>query len=236
VEEALMPIKTVVCCECHREVPKASTAHVGDGKRACRTHPDTAAKAEAAQKALERPPASVQTRSPGRGLFGARPTSFEDLIGLEARMRHWADKECWLCGCTGIAIGPDYTMLLTALGRLGWTAQDFWAFSPKTVEEVRERTKVDIGVLLHQPKLPTDPSRRGPILDKLTAHPGSDMAVAELGWVQCCEKCADRCRLEVVPELRGPDVLTTLGLLLAIWSSRQKAKARDAEAPKEDAR
>lgn len=230
-----MPIKTCICSECHAEVPKASTAHVGDGKRACREHPDTAVKAEAAQKAMERPISSGPPRRPMDFPYGTRrPASFEDVIGLEMKMRHWADKECWLCGRTGIALGPDYAMLLTALGCLGWTAQDFWAFSPGTIEAVREQELQNIGVLLHQPKLPADPSRRGPILDKLTAHAGSDLAVVELGWVQCCERCADKYGLELVPELRGPDVLTTLGLLLAVRSARRKARAKDAEVPKEE--
>ena len=224
-----MPIKTCVCCECRREVPKASTAHVGDGKRACLDHPGVAEKAEAAKRAEERKAARPPARAPGRGPFGAgRPTSFESLIGIEAGLRHWADKECWLCGCNGIALGPDYGMLLTAMRRLGWSASDFHRFSPETLDAVRERGRKDLGVLLHQPKLPADAARRGPILDKLTAHPGSDLAVQELGYVQCCEKCADRHGLEVTPELRGDDVLMTLGLLLAIRSAVTNVRETEA--------
>lgn len=220
-----MPIKTCVCSECGATVPKASTAHVGDGKRACRTHPDTAEKAEAARKAMERPAAAGPSWPPRRTL------SFESAIGLEARMQHWARNECWLCGCNGIALGPDYAMLLTALGRLGWTADDFWSFNTETVESVRAKARADIGVLLHQPKLPIDPSRRGPVLDKVSRSPGADAAVIELGWVQSCEACADRYGLEVVQELRGPDVLTTMGLLLAIRSAHVKARNKAAADP-----
>jgi len=33
-----MPIKRITCCICHQEVNKAQTYHVGDGKRACKSH------------------------------------------------------------------------------------------------------------------------------------------------------------------------------------------------------
>jgi hypothetical protein len=227
-----MPIKSCVCSVCGLEVPKASTSHVGDGKRACKSHPDTEARAEAARKSLERPaPSGPSWRTGGSGYGSGRPSSFESLIGIEARMRHWADKECWLCNCSGIALGPDYAMLLTAFKRLGWGPEDFATFRPETLEAVRAKAREDLGVLLHLPKLPADPSRRGPILDKVSRNQGADQAVSELGWVQTCEACADRYGLEIVPELRGPDVLTTLGLLLAIRSAHLKALDKDRSGP-----
>jgi hypothetical protein len=36
-----MPIPKVICCVCGQEVNKAQTLHIGDGKRACRSHENT---------------------------------------------------------------------------------------------------------------------------------------------------------------------------------------------------
>ncbi len=220
-----MPIKTCVCDVCHAVVPKASTSHVGDGKRACKSHPDTGSRAQAALRKMEKPP--VDQLPP---LFG-RPETFADVLDIESEARRWADKQCWLCGCEGVFLGEDYEMLLTAFARLGWKPEDFASFRPETAAAVREEGRRRLGVLLHRPKLPIDPSKRGPILDKASRRPTADRVVAEIGFVQVCGKCAERYGLDVAPELRGPDVLATLGLLLVIRSAHQKAREKTVADP-----
>lgn len=48
-----MPIKQVTCCICNEVVNKAQTLSVGEGKRACRSHSETATQSQAEQQKLK---------------------------------------------------------------------------------------------------------------------------------------------------------------------------------------
>lgn len=93
-----MPIKRCVCNICGQEVNKASTFHVGEGQRACKTHQGVQEKRdqleqrqrEEIQKSLRRENAPEPTRS-GEYIF--KPS-------------------CWVCRVTGIRQDEFYTRVL----------------------------------------------------------------------------------------------------------------------------
>ena len=218
-----MPIKLCICATCHLEVPKASTLYIGDGKRACKTHPDTAEKAVAAQKELE----PKLQRPPFYAPYGGERQEAQ----LKKDIENWAAKQCWLCSGAGTMLTPDHARLLAVMKRLGWKAEDFYPFSEALIRDVRTSI-AKLGVALLKVDLPGDPRRRGPVLDRLSVHPGSDRAVVDLGWLNACPACIVKYKLAVEPELLESDLLFELSMIFAVRELAKMARERKSqEAP-----
>lgn len=84
-----MALKQVICSICSQTVLKAQTAHIGNGKRACKSHDGVADQADKAQQQLADKHAVGRTIKPKRQLLEWKPTTIKPT--------------CCVCGCDGIS-------------------------------------------------------------------------------------------------------------------------------------
>ena len=93
-----MPIPRVICCVCGQEVNKAQTLHIGDGKRACKSHEGTeeASKRECEKIEQKRQEGSKRPEKPD--YHTSEPTTFQPI--------------CTICGKVGIRQEEWYTRLM----------------------------------------------------------------------------------------------------------------------------
>jgi hypothetical protein len=94
-----MPIPKVICCICGQEVNKAQTLHIGDGKRACKSHEGTI---EASQR--ERQKIAQQKH--------------DEAVKLEDKKKRkpfTLKPHCMICGEEGIYQEEWYTRMMVEL-------------------------------------------------------------------------------------------------------------------------
>lgn len=87
-----MPIKQVTCSICHERVNRARTYHIGDKKRACKTHDGVLEKKDALEAKKKQEAAAEQERHERRQDFISRGSAWSGDTGLK----------CWVCMNPGI--------------------------------------------------------------------------------------------------------------------------------------
>lgn len=94
-----MPPPRVVCSICGQEVNKAQTLHIGDGKRACRSHEGTA---DASKKECTK--IEQQKKDELKKAAQKKQRKIREIPTLEP--------QCMICGKTGILQQEWYTRLM----------------------------------------------------------------------------------------------------------------------------
>jgi hypothetical protein len=99
-----MPIPRVTCCICGQEVNKAQTLHVGDGKRACRSHEETteASKREC-EKIIQKKHAEIEKATADKESMRKERESFT------------LKPHCLICGKEGMRQDEWYTRLMVEM-------------------------------------------------------------------------------------------------------------------------
>jgi len=198
----------VTCCQCNQTVLKSTTRHIGDGKRACKSHDGTVDKANEVQAKTEANLEQKRQKEKNRFKKSIKNQRDNDSSDFMIKAQLWANFTCWCCNKKGIQLQHIFERRLIAMEKLQLRGVNFNPLDPEFSMQMIKEMNIPIGTLaLRRFDLPEDRKERAKWMNML--HKGKDssnkrMSVNVIGFMQLCPHCAKKFGLEFMPDLPKP--------------------------------
>jgi hypothetical protein len=216
-----MPIPTCECSICHQIVNKSTTYHIGNGKRACKSHQGIVKQAQAIQDKTKADKQAEEEKKERQKLerwknSPANPQFMDNV-------RKWGQETCWICRKTALPLQSYYNRMLIALekgkirgdnaamkGMLGLDAQSF--------EQARKDLGFPIGTIFYR-VLSLD-AMRADIQERVLRDIKGGIEKREVaefaGVVHICRDCCIKHELEFDPPPPSSKTVIALAMLGSI--------------------